>query len=63
MDEKRTLSILGWMMGSLLAAAFLLNAMAMSGGTPPARPHGIATDDLGYGVVSDGFESAAASSK
>jgi hypothetical protein len=31
MDEKQTLSILGWIMGSLLVAIFLMDAIAMSG--------------------------------
>ena len=30
MDEKQTLSILGWIMGSLLVAIFLMDAIAMS---------------------------------
>ena len=30
MDEKQTLSILGWIMGSLLLAIFLMDAIAMS---------------------------------
>jgi hypothetical protein len=38
MDENRTLSILGWVMGSLLAAIFLLNAIAMSDLTQPTHP-------------------------
>jgi hypothetical protein len=30
MDEKKTLSILGWVIGSLIGAMFLLNAVALS---------------------------------
>jgi hypothetical protein len=29
MDEKKTLSILGWVIGSLIGAMFLLNAVAL----------------------------------
>ena len=35
MDERRTLSILGWLVGSVLAATFLLNAIALSDVTEP----------------------------
>jgi hypothetical protein len=38
MDEQRTLSVLGWLMGSLLGAMFLLDAIAMSEPAPPAHP-------------------------
>jgi hypothetical protein len=38
MDERRTLSILGWLMGSLVGTLFLLNAIAMSRLAPPAQP-------------------------
>jgi hypothetical protein len=38
MDENRMLSILGWLMGSLVGTLFLLNAIAMSDLTPPAHP-------------------------
>jgi hypothetical protein len=38
MDENRTLSILGWVVGSLLGAMFLLNAIAMSDLTLPTHP-------------------------
>jgi hypothetical protein len=48
MDEKRTLSFLGWIMGSLLGAIFLLNAIAMSGLTPPNLPtYANSTTDVG----------------
>ena len=30
MDERRTLSLLGWTIGSVVAAAFVLNAIALS---------------------------------
>jgi predicted outer membrane lipoprotein len=30
MNERRTLSLLGWIMGSLLGAFFVLNAIALS---------------------------------
>jgi hypothetical protein len=60
MDEKRTLAILGWIMCSLLAATFLLNAMALSDSAPLAHPYGIAAEDLGYGVDVDHFEIASA---
>ena len=30
MDERRTLSILGWTMAGLLATIFVLNAVALS---------------------------------
>ena len=30
MDERRTLSVLGWTMASLLMAIFVLNAVALS---------------------------------
>ena len=30
MDERRTLSLLGWTIGSVVAAIFVLNAIALS---------------------------------
>lgn len=33
MDESRTLSILGWVVGGLMGAMFLLNAVALSQAT------------------------------
>jgi hypothetical protein len=30
MDEARTLSLLGWIVGSILAIAFVLNAVALA---------------------------------
>jgi hypothetical protein len=30
MDERRTLSLLGWTIGSVVAAVFVLNAIALS---------------------------------
>jgi hypothetical protein len=30
MDERRTLSLLGWTIGSVVAAVFILNAIALS---------------------------------
>jgi hypothetical protein len=50
MDEKRTLSILGWIMGSLLGAIFLLNAISMSEGLPPSHPFSDLT--AGFGTIS-----------
>jgi hypothetical protein len=44
MDERRTLSILGWVMGSLIGAMFLLNAVALSQATDTKAPTIIYTD-------------------
>ncbi len=30
MDERRTLSMLGWLIGSVIGAIFILNAIALS---------------------------------
>jgi hypothetical protein len=30
MDERRTLSILGWMFGAVIGVVFILNAIALS---------------------------------
>jgi predicted outer membrane lipoprotein len=30
MDERQTLLILGWMLGTVVVAAFILNAIALS---------------------------------
>ena len=30
MDERRTLSIIGWSLGGIVAAMFVLNAIALS---------------------------------
>ena len=30
MDERRTLSLLGWTIGAVVAAVFVLNAIALS---------------------------------
>jgi uncharacterized membrane protein YdcZ (DUF606 family) len=45
MDESRTLSILGWVVGGLIGAMFLLNAVALSQATgTAARTAAIYTD-------------------
>ena len=39
MNERRTLSLLGWILGSLLSAMLVLNAIALSGpATADASP-------------------------
>jgi hypothetical protein len=39
MDERRTLSLLAWIMGSLLAASLVLSAIALAQ-TAPAEANG-----------------------
>jgi hypothetical protein len=61
MDERRTLTILGWIIFNLLAAIFLLNAMVLSDSAPPAHSYGMAAaDDPGYGVGADPFGTSGA---
>jgi hypothetical protein len=52
MDEKRTLSILGWVMGSLIGAIFLLNAIALSELSAPTHPSTYADSTADFGIVS-----------
>jgi hypothetical protein len=52
MDEKRTLSILGWVMGSLIGAIFLLNAIALSELSATTHPSTYADSAADFGIVS-----------